>query len=234
MRADYRAGMRLLAIDTSAELCSVGLAVDDQPPVLRTAAVGRAHAERLMPMVEAAMAEAHLAFADLGRIAVTVGPGSFTGIRIGVAAARGLALATGARAIGIGTLAVHAEAARTGAGGSANAPTPVVVAIAAGRGELYAQRFAPDGAAEGEPQLAPPAALQHLVDPSVVLAGSGAAGLLEAAGGRNLIAHRDGSPDIAALVSLARRAPDSALAPRPLYLRPPDAKPQANAQVRRQ
>jgi tRNA threonylcarbamoyladenosine biosynthesis protein TsaB len=130
--------MRLLAIDTSAELCSV--AVSTEPPVLRSGVVGRAHAERLMPMVEEAMAAARLAFSGLERIAVTIGPGSFTGVRIGVAAARALALATGARAVGIGTLAVHAEAARATAG-----PVPIVVAIAAARGEIYAQRFAADG-----------------------------------------------------------------------------------------
>jgi tRNA threonylcarbamoyladenosine biosynthesis protein TsaB len=221
--------MRLLAIDTSAELCSVGVAADGRPTVLCSAMVGRAHAERLIPMVEEAMAAARLPFADLERIAVTIGPGSFTGVRIGVAAARALALATRAKAVGIGTLAVHAEAARAAAGA-----VPVVVAVIAGRGEVYAQRFATDGSAEGEPRLAAPLTFASLITPATVIAGSGADALIAATGADNAVAHRDGSPDLAALLRLAERVPPQAEAPRPLYLRPPDAKPQAAAKVARQ
>jgi tRNA threonylcarbamoyladenosine biosynthesis protein TsaB len=219
--------MRLLAIDTSADLCSVGVA-GGRAPVLCSAAVGRAHAERLMPMVEDAMSAAGLAFASLQRIAVTVGPGSFTGVRIGVAAARGLALATGAKAVGIGTLAVHAAAARR-----TNGAAPVVVAITAGRGEIYAQRFDANGEAEGDPQLALPAALTALVDRGAVVAGSGADALLEVAGVVALVIHRDASPSIAALLDLAERVPAQGSPPRPIYLRAPDAKPQAGAKVAR-
>jgi tRNA threonylcarbamoyladenosine biosynthesis protein TsaB len=232
-RQDYPAAMHLLAIDTSADLCSVGVAVDGQAPVVRSMAVGRAHAERLMPMVESAMNAAEVAFADLTRIAVTVGPGSFTGIRIGVAAARGLALATGAKAIAIGTLAVHAEAARALLVKADAMPVPIVAAVAAGRGELYAQRFSLDGTAQGEPQLASPDAIRVLIDAATALAGSGA-DALAAVGLGNPIVHRESSPDIAALLRLARQAPEQGEAPRPLYLRPPDAKPQMDAQVRRQ
>jgi tRNA threonylcarbamoyl adenosine modification protein YeaZ len=237
--------VRLLAIDTSAELCSVGVAQSLRrnqaaeaayfggggvgiEPVIRSAAVGRAHAERLIPMIADAMAAAGLAFTDLTRIAVTVGPGSFTGVRIGVAAARGLALATGAEAVGVGTLAVHAEAARAIAGA-----VPVVVAITAGRGEIYAQRFAGDGAAETEPKLAAPPALAALITGNVVLAGSGADALAASAGAANHVAHHHASPDVAALLRLAEANRDWPSPPRPLYLRPPDAKPQVQPQVPR-
>jgi tRNA threonylcarbamoyl adenosine modification protein YeaZ len=220
--------MHLLAIDASSDACSVGVAVDRAAPVLRSALVGRAHAEQLMPMIAEAMAAAGLAFGDLQRIAATVGPGSFTGVRIAVAAARGLALATGAQAIGIGTLAVHARAARPHAQGA-----PVVVAIAAGRGEIYAQRFAGDGRAEGDPRLGPLEAFRPLLDEHAVLAGSAADVLAAAAGAKNRIVHRDASPDVAALVGFALAAPDAKQPPRPLYLRPPDAKPQASAAVAR-
>ena len=220
--------MRLLVIDASSDACSVGVAADGALPVLRTDLVGRTHAERLMPMVAEAMASAGLAFADLERIAVTVGPGSFTGVRIAVAAARGLALATGAETVGIGTLAVHAEAARSIAG-----DRPVVVAIAAGRGEIYAQRFAADGFAASEPELGAPAALAALLDGAAVLAGSGADALAAAAAAANPIVHRDASPDVAALVRVAAGAVAHAAPPRPLYLRPPDAKPQTGAGVAR-
>src|SRR4051812_27054474 len=104
--------MRLLVLDTSADRCSVAVAVDGREPVMRSVVVGRAHAERLLPMIAEAMAAAGLPVAGLDRIAVTIGPGSFTGVRIGVAAARGLSLATQVAVVGIGTLAVHAEAAR--------------------------------------------------------------------------------------------------------------------------
>jgi tRNA threonylcarbamoyladenosine biosynthesis protein TsaB len=224
--------MRLLVIDTSADRCAVGVAIDDRPAVVRQAEVGRAHAERLMPMVEEAMAAAGLDFADLFRIGVTVGPGSFTGVRIGVAAARGLALATGARAVGIGTLTVHAEAARGVAGAVA-----VVVAIAASRGEIYAQGFAADGSSNGPPQLGAPETfaglLAVLASGAVVLAGSGADALAAAAGSDSPIVHREAVPDVGALIRLALRAPEASAPPRPVYLRPPDAKPQGAAKVAR-
>jgi tRNA threonylcarbamoyl adenosine modification protein YeaZ len=220
--------MRLLVIDTSADACSVGVAVGDGEPVIRTAIVGRAHAERLMPMVEEAMAASGLAFADVDRIGVTTGPGSFTAVRIGVAAARGLALATGAEAIGMGTLAVHAADARTSAGA-----VPVVVALAAARGEIYAQRFAADGSPASEPQLGAAERFAALVAGNAVLAGSGADALAAAAGGNHRIAHRRSAADVAALLRLAAGLPNQSSPPRPIYLRPPDAKPQAAAKVRR-
>ena len=108
--------MRLLAIDTTAEACSVGIHAGDPPDVLLSEVIGRGHAERLVGMIDAAMSTAGLSYQDLERIVVTVGPGSFTGVRVGIAAARGLALVTGCPAIGVGTLAVHAEAARAMAG----------------------------------------------------------------------------------------------------------------------
>jgi tRNA threonylcarbamoyl adenosine modification protein YeaZ len=219
--------VRLLAIDTSAESCSVGVAVPGASPVLRSVDAGRTHAERLMPLAAEAMAEAGLAFADLDRIAVTIGPGSFTGVRIGVAAARGLALATGAATVGIGTLAVHAAEAAVLAAG------PVVVAIAAGRGDIYVQRFGATGAAETPPEVGPPAAFAAVVDGRAVLCGSGADALNAAAGTRNLVVHRRTTPSIVALLRLATIAPPQDEAPKPLYLRPPDAKPQTQAQVAR-
>jgi tRNA threonylcarbamoyl adenosine modification protein YeaZ len=220
--------MRLLVLDTSADLCSVGVAVDGRQPVVRSAVVGRAHAERLVPMIAEAMAASSLAFADLDRIAVTVGPGSFTGVRIGVAAARGLALAAGVEAVGIGTLAVHAEQARAVAGG-----VPVVVAIAAGRGEIYAARFAASGAEDSVPELGSPETFASLLDRAAVLAGSGADALIAATGAANRVVHRSAAPDVAALIRLARAAAAPTAPPKPLYLRPPDAKPQQNAAVAR-
>jgi tRNA threonylcarbamoyladenosine biosynthesis protein TsaB len=219
--------MRLLAIDTALEACSVGV-VSDATTVMRTENVGRGHAEILMSQVESAMAEAGLAFADLDRIAVVVGPGSFTGLRVGIAAARGFALVTGKPAVGIGTLAVHAAEAR-----ATHGVKPVLAVLAAGRGEIYGQFFAADGSEAGPAQAVSPEVLAASFTGDMLIAGSGADLILAAlpTDVRPVVAHRRSSPDIATLCRLALAAPPPTAAPRPLYLRPPDAKPQTAARI---
>jgi tRNA threonylcarbamoyl adenosine modification protein YeaZ len=221
--------MRLLAIDTALEACSVGV-VDGERVFVRSEVADRGHAERLMGMIQATMAESGLAFADLDRIAVTVGPGSFTGVRIGIAAARGLALVSGTPTVGLVTLAVHAEEARIAAGAG-----PVLVAIAAGRGALYGALYAADGRELEPPRTASAQSLAALVAGDTVLAGSGADLVVAALpmDTRIVVAHRQSSPAVGALCALALRAPASDAAPEPLYLRPPDAKPQAAGVARR-
>lgn len=221
--------MRLLAIDTSTDACAVGLTVDGSLTALSETA-GRAHAELLMAMIEAAMAGAGLSFSDLDRIAVTVGPGSFTGVRVGIAAARGLALASGVPAVGVSTLAVHVEAARAVAG-----TRPVLAVLAAGRGEIYGAFTGADGNEIAPAAAASAQVFAAMVQPDTVLAGSGA-DLVIAALPMDVtptIAHRDVAPSLATLCALAASMPPSADAPRPLYLRPPDAKPQAAAAIAR-
>jgi tRNA threonylcarbamoyl adenosine modification protein YeaZ len=220
--------MRLLAIDTALDACSVGV-TDGELLVTRSEIVGRGHAEILMGLITGALAEAGLAVSDITRIAVTVGPGSFTGLRIGIAAARGLALVTGAEVVGIGTLAVHAEEARAMRGA-----VPVLALIAAGRGEIYGARYSADGREDVPPAVAAPAYFAALIEDDVALAGSGAdavAALVPGADRR--IVHRHAAPDIAALCRLGVRAPAAKAPVRPLYLRPPDAKPQAAAALAR-
>ena len=222
--------MKLLAIDTAQDACSVGV-VDGACEVLKSEIIGRGHAERLMGMIDAAMAEAGLAFTDLDRIAVTVGPGSFTGLRVGIAATRGLALVTGSPAVGIGTLAVHAETARHEIG-----EAPVLAVLAAGRGEIYGQSFAADGTPDGPPEAAPAETFARRIAANTLIAGSGAAALAEILGdeARARTVHTRSAPDIASLCRLALAAPAAREAPRPLYLRPPDAKPQLAGRVARQ
>lgn len=219
--------MRLLAIDTASEACSVGV-VASVAPLVRSEIVGRGHAEILMRLIEEAMAEAGVAFTDLDRIAVTVGPGSFTGLRIGIAAARGFALVTGKSAVGIGTLAVHAEHARKLCGAH-----PVLSVLAAGRGEVYGAVFAADGSEIEPPCAASPEVLAALLRDDMLIAGSGS-DLIVAALPMDVtvrVAHRDASADVAALCRLAAAAPTPTSAPKPLYLRPPDAKPQTAARI---
>jgi tRNA threonylcarbamoyl adenosine modification protein YeaZ len=220
--------MRVLAMDTSLEACSVAVARDGAPPVLASEVIGRGHAERLFGMVDAAMQEAALAYPDLDRIAVTVGPGSFTGLRVGIAAARGFALALRRTAVGIGTLDVHAARARGIVGAR-----PVLALLDARRDELYGQAFDTEGRPLFAPVVASAEILALEVRPGMVLAGSGApmvAALVPGAG----IAHTLSAPDIATVLTLALAAPDPVSPPRPLYLRAPDAKPQLDGKVARQ
>ncbi len=253
--------MKLLAIETALEACSVAVATDgDEPLVISEDREGKSrgedgrrpdregksrgedgpgpdpgpdregkkpHAERLFGMIEAAMAEAGLAFADLDRIAVTVGPGSFTGLRVGIAAARGLALVVKCPVVGLGTLAVHAEAARAVAG-----PVPVLALLDARRGEFYGERFAADGASVGPAAVGSAAHFAALVERGDVLAGSGADSVAAALPeGFAPIVHRSSAPDVRALLRLAVSAPAAVAPPRPLYLRPPDAKPQNEKRI---
>jgi tRNA threonylcarbamoyl adenosine modification protein YeaZ len=234
--------MKLLAIDTALEACSVAVAAGDDDPVVISEVIVRprgedgrrpdresnkGHAERLFGMIEAAMAEAGLAFVDLDRIAVTVGPGSFTGLRVGIAAARGLALVVKCPLVGLGTLAVHAEAARAVAG-----PVPVLALLDVRRDEFYGQRFAADGASAGAAEVGAAARFTALVEPGDVLAGSGADGIAAVLpAGFAPIIHRSSAPDIRALLRLAVSTPAAEAPPRPLYLRPPDAKPQDEKRI---
>jgi tRNA threonylcarbamoyladenosine biosynthesis protein TsaB len=224
--------MKLLAIETALEACSVAAIVgDDREPFVMSETIGRGHAERLFGMITATMDTAGLGFSELDRIAVTIGPGSFTGLRVGIAAARGLALVVGCPIVGIGTLAVHAETARKLAGA-----VPVLAVLDARRDEVYGQRFAADGAPIGPAEIGSASYFASMIEAGDVLAGAGADIVAEFLVGDLTIpiVHRQSAPDIGALarMSLLASAPDAA--PRPLYLRPPDAKPQTTKGVARQ
>lgn len=174
----------------------------------------RGHAEALFPMIESVLARAGMAYGDLTRLAVCTGPGSFTGLRIGVAAARGLALALGIPAIGVSRF--EALAAEAGA--------PVAVCLA-GRGNVvYIQVFDAIGAPAGPPRLLAAEALAGAMPPGLVRFAGDAAHLL--AGKAALLP--EGLADPLAIARLAeRRAP--AEPPRPLYLRGADAAPPREA-----
>jgi tRNA threonylcarbamoyl adenosine modification protein YeaZ len=215
--------MNILGIDTSLEACSVGLAIGDESnTIVRTETVGRGHDEHLFAMVESVLAEGGLAIADIDRFAVTIGPGSFTGIRVGVAAVRGFALVAGAPAVGLSTLAVLAESARLEA-----ADRPVLANLPAKGDEVFAQLFAAGGEATTEPavlSLGEAAALA--VNSSAVLAGAGAAMIAAARPESGLaVIHQQSVPDMLSLLRLAERATMPQSSPKPLYVKPPDAKP---------
>src|SRR5205807_6797720 len=139
-----QAGMRVLALDTALDACAAAVLDTEGRDLLasETQPMSRGHAEALMPMVARVMDAARLEFSDIDRIAVTVGPGSFTGVRVGIAAARGIALAAGKPAIGLTTLA--AFTAPHVAAGFAGTVVPV---IDARHGQVYMQVFGPGGRA---------------------------------------------------------------------------------------
>ena len=212
--------MRLLALDTALGACQAAVLDRDTVTAVLSEPMARGHQERLAPMAAEAMARAGLAFAELDGIAVTVGPGSFTGLRVGLAFAKGLAMALGAPLLGVGALEALAASSEAPWGGIG---APSAAAIDAGRGRIYLQRF-DGGAPQGEPEVLDilDAAARLAAAPPRRLVGPGApllAAHLPGVGVEALAA-----PDPAVLARLAAtRRPEDAPA-RPLYLREPDAR----------
>ena len=209
--------MRILAIDTTLEACSAAVVDGDRVLASRSEPMQRGHQERLGPLVAQTMRAAGIAFADLERIGVTTGPGSFTGLRVGLAFAKGLALALGLPCVGVGAL--EALAASAPGGGD-------VAAVAdARRGQIYLQLFRA-GRPMGGPEVMEAAAaalrLREFARGAVTLVGS-AAGLLETGLDGARIADVQ-APDPAVVARLAAAAPDPTGPPRPVYLRAPDAR----------
>lgn len=232
--------MNVLAIDTSLGALSVAVARIGEGGDIALAETCQelqtGHAERLMPAVQSAMADAGLGFGDIQRIAVTLGPGTFTGVRTGVAAARAFRLATGAEVVGATSLAVIAH--RVLAEHSASiAGKPLLIAIDARRGGYYVQRFGANSLApETEPREVTAVAAAGLAgNPDICIAGSGARAIAQAAaeaGHRVEVVAEQLEPRAADLAAMAPMlAPLETVSP--IYVRPPDAKPQAGNQLAR-
>lgn len=229
--------MNILALDTSMGACSAAVLARDGAErrlALRQDLMARGHAEALMPMVAEVMAESGVVFAELDLIAATLGPGSFTGVRIAIAAARGFALVTKARLFGTDSLTVMATLARE-SGDFASGP--FAVAVDARRGMLYLGLY-DEGARKLEGPLlsSPDEAVQLLPGALRIAVGSGAGPLAEAGArhGRGIEARLpELQPSASALAEIAFESDEILQTLRPLYLRPPDAKPQAPAVLRR-
>ena len=203
--------MIVLAIDTCLFACSVAVVDGERVLARRVEPMSRGHQERLAPLVQEAMAEAGLGFDRLERIGVTVGPGSFTGLRVGLAFAKGLASALAIPAVGIGSLEALADT-ETGS---------VVAVLDAKRGQVYLQAFS-DGAPVSAPDALPieTAAARVAEFAPDTLIGTGAALLAGVRPGVRVI-----EADVTDPVAVARLAAlRSPVPPRPLYLRAPDAK----------
>jgi tRNA threonylcarbamoyladenosine biosynthesis protein TsaB len=225
--------MNVLAFDTCMTACSVALIEAGGGVHTRFEAMERGHAEALFPMIEGVMSEADLDFADLDRIAVTCGPGTFTGVRAGIAAARGLALGCRAPVFAATTLEVMALGCLARLGADA-CRSGFLIAQDARRGELYVQLF--DAAANSltEPALATPDQAAALVETCKLVAGSGATLIAAASADSDLGAVLpDLLPDAVHLARLALRREPLDKPASPLYLRAPDAKPQMDKHLAR-
>ena len=225
--------MRILAIDTALEACSVVLMDGDAIVARETQAMARGHAEALMPMIARVREAAALDFATLDRIAVTVGPGSFTGLRSGIAAARGIGLATGKPVVGITTLSAFAAPLI-----AEDTTTPVVAVIDARHDHVYLQAFDRDGTTRLQPSFLPISEAVHVMAASGPRLVGNAASMLAAAWpaespGPAAVTDRP-APGIEWVARLGAVADPVSAPPKPLYLRPPDAQPQKAAQVARQ
>jgi tRNA threonylcarbamoyl adenosine modification protein YeaZ len=217
--------MILLAIDTAANLCAASIHDTPTGRELGRAVrdIGKGHAEQLMPVVEEALAAAGKQLADIERIVVSTGPGSFTGIRVGVSAARGFALALKIPAVGVTTLEALAEAARKKAG-----DRPVLAVLDAGRGEHHAALYDGLGKLRYGPAMTTLSALADLArEHRPLLVGSAARHVADAAGGGFDVGAEEATADISVYARLGAAKDPADGRPKPTYLRGADAKPQA-------
>lgn len=206
----------VLAFDTAAAHCAAALVRGERLLAARDEAMDRGQAERLLPMLEEILAEAGLAWSDLDALAVGVGPGNFTGVRIGVAAARGLAMGLAIPAVGISLFERLAPAAG-----------PALVLARDPRGDLFAQPFA-DGAALAPPARAETFARQAL-PPDTLCVGAEATVVAAELG---LAADPAAVPvGMAGLARLAIARLPRAAPPVALYLRPADARPMSEPPI---
>jgi tRNA threonylcarbamoyladenosine biosynthesis protein TsaB len=213
---------RILAFDCSGAACSAAIRIDSVLVAERFAAMDRGQAEVLLPQIEAVLGDAGIGFPDLDVIATTTGPGSFTGLRIGLAAARGLALAAGKPLLAL----TGFEALLAGLTEENLIGRKVAVAIDSRRGPVFAQMF--EFAVAGWAPLAPPTSLEPDAfdawlppEPMLILADPGAAAPPERPG---LAVKRSAiqAGDIARVAAALGPAGIGRLAAVPLYLRPPD------------
>ena len=222
-------------MDAACGSCSVAVWSCGRTIAAEQVAAERGHAEILMPMLTRTLGMADIQFSEITGLAVTVGPGSFTGIRIAIATARGLSLALGRPVVGVTTLEAIAHAARLSPP-AGSMPASCVVALDTRRADLYVQSFAPHGAPTTPPACAMPQDVAAEVKGrDVLVAGNAAEKLLPLLHERGLRAVRaggDGNPDarVVAQIAASRLAGGGAerFPAMPVYLRAPDAIKPAN------
>lgn len=212
--------MLILAIDTALSDCAAAVWRDGRVLAQERTAMSQGQAEALMPMIERVMAAAGVRYDEVKRIAVTCGPGSFTGVRIGLATARGLALASGACAVGVTTTA--ALAAAVPADERTNGARLLAV-VDSKRGDVFAQLFTAEGTPLSEIENLAYASLTGLAGAGdVVVVGDAAATAAAALGPHAQLSRAAAACDSAVMCAIvaAKQAPLTAAVP--VYVRPPD------------
>ncbi len=218
--------MNVLGLDSATEACSAAVLHDGTVAARRFETMQRGHAEVLMPLVRDVMRDANMTFGDIDLIAATVGPGGFTGLRIGLASARALALAAAIPLVGVTTLEAVAKA-------QAVRDMPVLIALDSKRDDIYVQLFDGKNCPLCEPgALLPPDIAGLLPAGDVAVAGNAAEGVLRHFSSRKpplVPVAGPALPDAAIVASIgmkrfAARTAATASPPRALYLRAPDAR----------
>src|SRR5919106_2246592 len=218
--------MLILAIDTALDACAAAVLDTSAGGVIarESQAMKRGHAEALMPLIARVMKASGVAFAALDRVAATTGPGSFTGLRVGLSAARGIALAAGKPVVGVTTLTVFAAPIV-----SESSEHPVIAAIDARHDHVYFQVLGGDGGSLVKPKVAPIAeALDAARFGAPHLVGNAAKIMAErwpADAPPPFKINQQAAPDIAWVAWLGAAVNPESSPARPYYLRAPDAKP---------
>jgi tRNA threonylcarbamoyladenosine biosynthesis protein TsaB len=219
----------VLALDSAGSGCSVLIAAGETVLAAERCMTARGQAERLLPMVDAVMRRSRLSTSALHIVGATIGPGSFTGIRVGLAAVRGIALATGARSVGV--TGFEAVAAGLPPRGHEHGAGFLLVALESRREDLYIQLFDHAHRPLGDPTAAMPAAVDEALSGLIgtaplVVAGDAAqraANMLSPRFGTIVV--EGSAPDAPGVLRAAlrrARSGESRVQPLPLYLRPPD------------
>jgi tRNA threonylcarbamoyladenosine biosynthesis protein TsaB len=225
---------RILAIDTALGACSVCVCAEGKPEplVMESILMTTGQAEAIMPMIQRVMSQIDGGFGSLDRVAVSIGPGSFTGLRIGISAARAIGLAAGIPVVGVSTLSAYAAPLI-----NAEEPGVIAVGIDARHGSLFFQAFTSAGRSIVLPRVITVKEAGRVVGSGPVrIAGSGAPALAmetTTLGIKISIANMNPAPDIAWVARLGFAADPATAHAKPLYLRPPGATPQVGKSVPR-
>jgi tRNA threonylcarbamoyladenosine biosynthesis protein TsaB len=226
--------MRVLAIDTALGACSAAVLDTELGGIIASESLAmlRGHAEALMPLLERLVGAMGTPLHQIDRVVVTTGPGSFTGLRVGIAAARGIALAADKPAVGISTLLAYAAPHLAD-----DQTAPVVAVVDARHAHVYLQTFAPGGRTVIAPRLAPLSeAVRAAAEAPARIVGNAAQAVadgLAAIRSLPIVIDARAAPDIAWIATTGAALAADQAPPKPQYLRAADAQPQHAAQLPR-